>query len=95
MYERLKRSKSLVSEAHPDDHREVDSNAKAEAKSDVESKAPVPQQKSGRKTSSETGGGAAEVLELYRQGFEPKIIAAKTGSSLGEIELIISLAGGR
>jgi hypothetical protein len=36
----------------------------------------------------------AQVLALHRQGFEPKIIAAKTGSTLGEIELIISLADG-
>ena len=37
---------------------------------------------------------ADEVLALHRQGFDPKIIAAKTGSPLGEIELIISLSDG-
>ena len=37
---------------------------------------------------------AEEVLALHRQGFDPKIIAAKTGSPLGEIELIISLSDG-
>ena len=31
------------------------------------------------------------VLDLYRKGFDPKLIASKTGSSLGEVELIISL----
>ncbi len=37
---------------------------------------------------------AEEVLALHRQGFDPKIIAAKTDFPLGEIELIISLANG-
>ena len=35
---------------------------------------------------------AAElVIDLHRKGFDPKLIASKTGSSLGEVELIISL----
>ena len=37
---------------------------------------------------------ADKVLALHKQGFDPKIISAKTGSPLGEIELIISLADG-
>lgn len=40
------------------------------------------------------GNAISRVLELHRQGFEPKIIASKTGTALGEIELIISLAAG-
>ena len=38
---------------------------------------------------------AEEVLELYHRGFDPKLIAARTGSALGEVELIISLENGR
>ena len=33
------------------------------------------------------------VMELHRQGFEPKLIASKLRTSLGEVELIISLGG--
>jgi hypothetical protein len=35
---------------------------------------------------------AEEVLELHRQGFDSRIIATRTGSNVGEIELIISLS---
>lgn len=34
-----------------------------------------------------------QVLELYRQGFSPDVIASRTGVALGEVELIISLTG--
>ena len=40
-------------------------------------------------------GRTGEVLELSRQGFDKKLIAARTGTSLGEVELIISLAQGK
>ncbi len=33
-----------------------------------------------------------EVLVLHRQGFDSRIIAARTGSTIGEIELIVSLS---
>ncbi len=36
-----------------------------------------------------------EVLELYRQGVEPKEIAARVNKTLGEVDLIISLRGNR
>ncbi len=36
-----------------------------------------------------------QVLELFRNGFSSGIIASKVGSSIGEVELIISLASGK
>ena len=36
-----------------------------------------------------------QVLELHRNGFAPGIIAAKVGITIGEVELIISLASGK
>ncbi len=36
-----------------------------------------------------------QVLELYRNGFSSGIIASKTGISIGEVELIVSLASGK
>jgi len=91
VYDRLKKSKSLVSGEVPQEKREprdaskesVDLSARVAAGGTIE--------KSGMPG---TGTATSQVLELYRQGFEPKFIAAKTGSTLGEIELIISLAGG-
>ena len=35
---------------------------------------------------------AEDVLALHRQGFDSRIIATRTGSTMGEIELIISLS---
>ena len=32
-----------------------------------------------------------EVIRLYREGFSPSIIAAQVGTTVGEVELIISL----
>ncbi|RKX91406.1 MAG: hypothetical protein DRP59_07845 [Spirochaetes bacterium] len=36
-----------------------------------------------------------QVLGLHRNGFSPGIIASKTGISIGEVELIISLSSGK
>ncbi len=36
-----------------------------------------------------------QVLDLYRKGFSSGIIASKTGISIGEVELIVSLAAGK
>lgn len=35
-----------------------------------------------------------KVLTLHAQGFDPKVIARQTGTDIGEVELIISLAAG-
>jgi hypothetical protein len=92
VYDRLKKSKSLVKEGS-EQNTEPESNAPKESAALSESVAALG---TANKTGTTDGGNAtAQVLELYRQGFEPKFIAAKTGSTLGEIELIISLAGGR
>ncbi len=40
-------------------------------------------------------GKREQVIELHKKGFAPGIIAAKVGSSIGEVELIISLASGK
>ena len=46
----------------------------------------------GKSTEHRLEKSAAEiVIDLHRKGFDPKLIASKTGSSLGEVELIISL----
>jgi hypothetical protein len=37
------------------------------------------------------GSKQARVLEMYRQGFDAKMIASRLGASLGEVELIISI----
>ena len=36
-----------------------------------------------------------QVMDLYRKGFSSGIIASKTGISIGEVELIVSLAAGK
>ena len=43
-------------------------------------------------TSSSERSSAEEVLELHRQGFDSRIVAARTGLTVGEVELIISLS---
>ena len=99
VYDRLKRSKSLVSKdglkvtdttdvgSVPPDHTPDEER--------IAEKTGQPAVDDAAGTGPRAGGrAAARVLELYRQGFEPKIIASQTGSTLGEIELIISLAGG-
>ena len=39
--------------------------------------------------------GAEEVIYLHRQGIDSRLIATRTGSTLGEVELIISLEDGK
>lgn len=41
------------------------------------------------------GDFKARVLDLHRKGISPSIIAGRVGSTLGEVELIIALQGGR
>ncbi len=41
------------------------------------------------------GDFKAQVLDLHRKGIAPSIIAGRVGSTLGEVELIIALQGGR
>ena len=43
----------------------------------------------------ETKGGldSGEVIRLYRQGIDTRLIATRLGGSVGEVELIISLDG--
>ena len=50
---------------------------------------PEPEAESAEKVVEKTS--AEMVVDLHRKGFDPKIIASRTGSNLGEVELIISL----
>ncbi|MBN1686371.1 MAG: hypothetical protein JW852_06925 [Spirochaetales bacterium] len=103
VYERLKRSRPLVPEENrsaagtetlpPDSQRPLEEQSVSYAVAPAgggEHREPM----AGGAAPPGGGGMTARVLELHRQGFEPKIIASRTGSTLGEIELIISLAAG-
>jgi len=98
VYERLKKSKSLVAGVPRNtgtaDDRSSQTVGLAAGTTDLHI-ADTQESEAMREAEKHPGKTTAEVLELHRQGFEPKLIAAKTGSTLGEIELIISLAGGR
>ncbi len=55
-----------------------------------------------RKNSSESERNTSDeqsvserVMNLHHQGFEPRIIAQKIGTNVGEVELIISIRAGR
>ena len=101
VYAKLKKSKSLVP-----DHQSAPPSGAAAVDSPVENRPQLSEAREDAvefvksKVIDEVSVGEAEsspaerVLALYRQGFDPKIIASKTGSPLGEIELIISLSDG-
>ena len=45
----------------------------------------------GRKKSVREAPNRERILEFHRQGFDSSVIAQKTGSTIGEVELVISL----
>ncbi len=105
VYDKLKKSKSLISEGAS---READLKAGLEGTRESKGETvtvtakkisnmrprPAPSAVQRETERPKPVTLADEVLALHRQGLDTKIIAAKTGSPLGEIELIISLAEG-
>ena len=90
VYAKLKKSKPLVSEERT---RATDHQTELEPVRVAEG-TPAPLTVPAEEEQPKPATPAEEVLALHRQGFDPKIIAAKTDFPLGEIELIISLANG-
>jgi hypothetical protein len=109
VYDKLKKSKSLVSEdqtreTSPKANPKATGDFVPAGADDAVPAAAIPAPSAAAKAAPITATSETEqqkpatpgdeVIALHRQGFDPKIIAAKTGSPLGEIELIISLSGG-
>ena len=85
VYDKLKRAVPLVSKTNI--ARPVES--RQEKESPVSGRDEPPDKAGVERTKAET------VLHLHRQGFDPKLIATRTSSTLGEVELIISLQNGK
>ncbi len=81
VYDRLKKSAPLV--------------ATSDSPSTETAVSPVPKEAADAALPEPGRSSADEVLDLHRQGFDTRLIASRTGSTLGEVELIISLAHGK
>jgi hypothetical protein len=85
------RGKSAGIEA-ADEEKEGGTSAAAPKQEAASGTAP---EKKKRRESAGTPDKRARVIELHRQGISPDIIASRLDSTIGEVELIITMAEGR